>query len=106
MQILKFNVIGQRIKKDLNLPFSMMVAGTSGYYTAEFNFNDDWYGYACIACFKHKDQELYIPIKRGKCEIPDKILEYAYFSISVIGKKNESKLLTNEITITQKGGKP
>lgn len=105
MRTLKFNVTSQIIKRDPQSSFKDIVAGTSNYYQAAFVMDESWYGYSCIAQFRGGDEISYQPIIKGKCKIPDNVLHYNSFFVSVIGKKGEIRLTTNEIQIFQIGGK-
>lgn len=51
METLRFLVKGQMIKKDPGCPFNKMVAGSSNYYIAEFDMDETWNGYSCVAYY-------------------------------------------------------
>lgn len=104
METLRFFVKGQIIKKDPASPFNHMVAGSSNYYIAEFTMDENWTGYSCIARFNTNGILTYEPIISGKVVIPEKVLKYKRFSVSIIGKKNSTILNTNETRIVQMGG--
>lgn len=105
MEILKFIVTGQHIKKDPSSPFNKMVAGTSNYYAAKFEMNEAWNGYACLAQFKAGTITENVPIIKGSASIPASVLAYKNFTVQVIGKKNDSYLTTDLSKIMQIGGK-
>lgn len=105
MEILKFIVTGQHIKKDPSSPFNKMVAGTSNYYAAKFEMNEAWNGYACLAQFKAGSFGENVPIVKGNAIIPASILAYKSFTVQVIGKKDDSYLVTDTSKIVQIGGK-
>lgn len=105
MKILRFIVKGQMIKKDPDSPFSKMAAGSSNYYTAEFDMDEAWKGYSCLAHFEADGSEKYVPIINSRAVFPEEILEYKIFYVSIIGKKGNSQLVTNKNKVIQIGGK-
>ena len=105
MQVLRFIVKGQMIKKDPDSPFKKMVAGSSNYYIAEFDMDTAWTGYACLAHFTAAGADEVVPITQGRAMIPNSVLEYKTFDVSVIGQKNDSRLNTNTNRVIQIGGK-
>lgn len=105
MQDLRFIITGQMIKKAPDSPFNKMVAGTSHFYAAVFEMDRAWAGYSCLAHFEASGHEEYIPIVNGKAIIPDRILEYKTFDVSVVGQKDAARLTTNKTTVRQIGGK-
>lgn len=104
MMALRFIVKGQLIKKDPSSPFSRLVAGTSNYYYADFALDPAWNGYACVARFTTSGATAHVPIKNGRANIPDEIMKYKEIRVSLIGKKGDTKLVTNETTVYQSGG--
>ena len=104
METLRFLVKGQMIKKDPSCPFNKMVAGSSNYYIAEFNMDESWTGYSCVAKFNVDGRFTYAPIVSGKTTIPEDVLKHKKFGIGVIGKKGATILNTNESKIIQMGG--
>jgi hypothetical protein len=104
METLRFIIKGQMIKKDPSCPFNRMVAGTSNYYIAEFDMDDCWNGYSCVAQFVSDDGTVRVPIISGKVVFPDSVLKHSKFTVSVIGKKGSTILNTNDCRIMQTGG--
>ena len=101
MRTLKFIIEDQIIKKDPNCDFSNLVPGTEGYIRAEFSFSNDWAGCKKVAAFYailgHED---------GKtCLIPKEALQKEKFSIRVIGRAKNLKIITGKIIVIQDGGK-
>lgn len=105
METLRFIVKGQQIKKDPRSPFNRMVAGTMNYYDAEFVLDPTWNGYACVAKFRTYDVTVHVPIVNGKVLVPNNVMQYKEFRVSVVGKKGNTKLVTNETVVLQSGGK-
>lgn len=103
--VLRFMVSDTILKKDLSTPFNEMKAGSGTAYMAEFELNDAWRGYSCVACFKTENQVRYVPLVGGKADIPEDILKHKTFAVSVIGQKNGVRLTTNENKVIQTGGK-
>ena len=107
MRTLKFIVEGQIIEKDPKCDFSGLVPGTEGYLQAEFSFSPEWNGMAKVAGFIAKFQE-HEPqvLEDGKtCIIPASVLANKRFKIYVVGKNENTKLVTNKIGVCQNGGK-
>ena len=108
MRTLRFIVKDQIIEKDPNCDFSSLVPGTDGYLQAEFSFSPEWDGYSKAAAFWSMMGKLY-PAKmiddKGVCAIPAEALKKNAFKVQVIGRKGESKLLTNKVLVRQDGGK-
>lgn len=106
MRTLKFIVNNQIVEADLNCDFSGLVPGTEGYLQAEFSFSPEWDKHVKVAEFIGKsDNDCYPQIlKDGKtCIIPAEVLKRPAFGIRVVGKKNELKLTTNKLIVSQKG---
>lgn len=104
MNQLHFLVAGQKLRKSRNHPFPEMAAGTKNYYVAVFDLDEAWHGYACVGCFRTFRDTYYAPIKNRKCVIPEEALKYERFHVSVIGQKDDQRIVTNELTIMQIGG--
>lgn len=48
--------------------------------------------------------EEYIPLINNSCKIPDRISKLHKFNVSIVGATDDVQIMTNTITITQKGG--
>lgn len=108
MRILRFNVEGQIIKQDPNCDFSGLVPGTEGYVQGEFSFSPEWGGCVKVAAFYSVlGQELGCALlKDGKsCVIPKEALKHRAFKVEIVGRKQNLKLITNKVEVTQTGGK-
>ena len=105
MRVLKFIVEGQVIKPDPSCDFSGLIPGTEGYLKAEFQFSSEWNGLAKVAAFWITNKECPPQIlDDGKsCMIPAEALEKYAFKISLIGKGNGTKLVTNKVVVMQNG---
>ena len=108
MRTLKFIVEDQIIKKDPNCDFSNLVPGTEGYIRAEFSFSNDWAGCKKVAAFYSILGHEFEPriLEDGKsCLIPKEALQKEKFSIRVIGRAKNLKIITDKIIVIQDGGK-
>ena len=108
MRTLKFIVEDQIIKKDPNCDFSNLVPGTEGYIRAEFLFSNDWAGCKKVAAFYSILGHEFEPqiLEDGKsCLIPKEALQKEKFSIRVIGRAKNLKIITDKIIVIQDGGK-
>lgn len=106
MRTLSFIVDDQIIKKDPNCDFIGLIPGTEGYLQAEFSFSPQWDGCTKVAAFWSVMGHEYPPKKldNGKtCLIPAEALQKKTFGIQIIGKKQDFRLTTNKLFITQKG---
>lgn len=107
MRTLKFIVDDQIIRQDPNCDFSGLVPGTEGYLEAEFSFSPEWTGFTKVAAFYSLLGMEYKPqiLADGKtCIIPSEALERRVFKIRVIGKQGETRIATNKVAVSQKGG--
>ena len=107
MRTLKFIVDKQIIRQDPTCDFSGLIPGTAGYLQAEFSFSSEWKDYTKVAAFYSTLGKEYEPrvLTDGKtCIIPAEALVRKSFRVRIVGKKEESKLTTNKITVCQKGG--
>lgn len=107
MRTLKFIVDGQVIKSDPNCDFSGLVPGTEDFVKVEFSFSSEWAGYMKVAAFYSPLGTEYPPqllVDGYSCMVPTEALERRTFKIQVIGKKDNSKLITNKIQVVQEGG--
>lgn len=109
MKTLTFIVDKQIIEPDPSCEeFEGLVPGTEGYLLAAFNFSRDWNGYSKVAAFYSMLGREYDPqvLIDGKyCLIPLEALRRRAFKVQIIGKKGETKLATNKLTVRQNGGK-
>ena len=108
MRSLKFIVEGQTLKPDPNCDFSGLIPGSEGFLQAEFMFSPEWREYVKVVEFRSIMGKEYTPqlIKNdGTCVIPTEALQKRKFKIRIIARgANETKLITNKITIDQNGG--
>lgn len=107
MRTLRFIVDGQIIRQDPTCNFEGLVPGTEEHLKAEFIFSPDWEGYVKVATFWSMLGREYPPreLKDGRsCIIPAEALKRRTFEIKVIGKKNGTKILTNKVAVSQRGG--
>ena len=101
MRDLEFIINGQMIKKDPACSFNNIVAGSSNFYNAKFNFGYDWDGFACVAAFEANGKIQYVPIKNNQCLVPNTVINEREYLISVIGMKGATMINTNKVKITQ-----
>lgn len=109
MKTLRFIVDDQIIRKDPNCDdFSSLIPGSSGYVTAEFTFSKEWYGFTKVAAFysplgfEYPARLLY---DGATCVIPFEALKKRSFKVQVIGQKDDVKIKTNKVAVSQNGGK-
>lgn len=107
MRLLKFIVDKQKLEIDPDCDFSGLVKGSAGYLKADFSFSSEWDGFVKVISFETiRGEKEFTPqiLKDGRrCYIPSEALEERRFRIRVLGKKDNSKLITNTLTITQGG---
>lgn len=105
MRDLRFIVNGSDLKKDPKCSFTGMVAGSSNYFRAAFEFNEDWAGMRCVAEFESTDGvSKYEPIIDQTCAFPNETLRFKKFRLRVIGVKDNAKFTSKWCNITQLGG--
>lgn len=106
MRTLKFIVDGQIIKQDPNCDFSNLVPGSSGYLVADFSFSSEWDNTVKVAGFYRNGRECPPQILKDghSCTIPEEALTNRKFEISILGKNEKMKIITNTIEIIQNGG--
>lgn len=109
MKTLRFIVDDQIIRKDPNCDdFFSLIPGSSGYVTAEFTFSKEWYGFTKVAAFysplgfEYPARLLY---DGATCVIPFEALKKRSFKVQVIGQKDDVKIKTNKVAVSQNGGK-
>lgn len=108
MRTLKFIVNKQIIMQDPKCNFDGLIPGTEGYLKAEFIFSSDWRESTKVAAFFSPLGKEYQPqkLEDGRtCVIPAEALKYRKFKIQAIGRKGDTKLITNKLTVSQNGGK-
>ena len=101
MRELRFEVIGQKIRKDKSCSFSGIVQGTQGYLTASFSFSHEWSGMTKVAVFKCLGKEYPARLESDKCAIPDGALKWRSWSVYVVGQKKGMRLTTKSETVEQ-----
>jgi hypothetical protein len=102
MRTLRFNVSGQELIRAPGCDFSNIIAGTSGYLQAAFEFGADWDGTVRVAAFYPypQSEEVAALITDGAC-----ITVCDTFKIGVVGQReNGQRITTNLITIKQERG--
>ena len=107
MRTLRFNVSGQELIRAPGSDFSNIIAGTSGYLQAAFEFGADWDGTVRVAAFYPypQSEEVAALITDGACIVPDEITVCDTFKIGVVGQReNGQRITTNLITIKQERG--
>ena len=107
MRTLRFKVSGQELIRAPGCDFSNIIAGTSGYLQAAFEFGQDWDGTIRVAAFYPylQSREVAALITDGTCIVPDEVTAYDTFKIGVVGQReNGQRITTNLITIKQERG--
>ena len=104
-RVLKFVVNKQRIRKDKDCDFSNIVAGSSGYLYAEFEFTtDEWDRCRKAASFFYNGIEHGALLdENNTCLIPKEALIGDKFEVSVLGvdPENNYEIPTSRITVSQ-----
>lgn len=105
MRVLKFIIDGQLIKKDPSCNFEGLIPGTIGYLVAEFSFSQEWNGTVRVAEFWSNGEECTPQILQNgtTCVIPSEALIGNMFKIKVLGKKENFKIVTDNVIVRQKG---
>ena len=106
MRTLKFIVEGQIIRQDPSCDFTNLVPGSEGYLQAEFSFTPEWTDCVKVAGFYSAMGKEYPPqvLHNGKtCVIPSEALKRQIFKIRVVGRKDNLKLATNKVAVSQNG---
>lgn len=105
MRILVFDVDKQRIIKRRGCDFDSIVAGSSGYLKAKFNFlGTDWNGCKKAASFWLDNNEYPMLLDAdNSCVIPEEALTGSVFQVSVMGIRPNTtyKILTNKTKVKQ-----
>lgn len=102
MRVLSFKADGQRLKKQANCDFSGLVAGSVGYLRAEFKFSDEWSECRKAASFWVGDKEYPVLLESDDtCAIPAEALAGELFEVSVLGVKQDYKILTTKTKVRQ-----
>lgn len=108
MRTLRFIVDAENIKCDPACDFSGLFPGRNPHIRAEFTFTPEWNDKAKVVAFwsildaEYEPQEL---DNDSSCVIPSEALSRASFKIQVLGKRGNTKLITNKLTVRQTGGR-
>lgn len=105
MRNLDFIISKQFLFKNPKCNFENIIAGTSNYLQCVFKFDSDWNGFIKAAVFYDGKTEFPVLIKNGTCLIPDEVLDKTSIILYIVGKKDNQKIVTNEIEIEQEGGR-
>lgn len=105
MRTLKFIVSKQKISPDQKCDFSGIVKGTKGYLFAEFQFDHTWNGLLKVAEFRHYNKSECYPVKiiNNRCEIPSEVLKESFWCVNVVGKNQDTKIVTGQCYVRQEG---
>lgn len=109
MRVLEFDVTRQKLTKTKGCSFSHLIAGSSGYLKAKFNFSgldNAWTGCVKAASFWKDGVEYAILLDNDNCcDIPDEVTDGRSFYISITGLRkgilDDYKIKTNKIKIIQ-----
>lgn len=101
MRILTFNVHGQKLEKDPTCDFDNIVAGSKNYLKAYFNLPEDWQNCVVAASFWRGKEENAMILENNMCEIPDEMIDYPTFRVSLTCKKNQQLIPTNKVLVRQ-----
>ena len=102
-RILEFDVEKQRMTKKRDCDFTHIIAGSTGYLKAKFNFaQSEWKGCKKAASFWLNGNESAVLLdKTNTCLIPSEVLVGDKFFVSVTGMKNDYKITTNQVKVKQ-----
>ena len=94
-----FCVYKQLIKRADN---DIIVANSTEYLTAVFNFSQDWKGYIKTAIFTHSSGSIAIKLNENDEITADNNLSLlaGSYVVSVVGIKGDSKIITNIVPLT------
>lgn len=102
MRVLEFIADGQRLKKRSDCDFSGLVAGSVGYLRAKFTFSDEWSDCKKAASFWVGEKEYPALLDTDdSCEIPPDALVGELFEVSILGVKQDYKILTTKTKVRQ-----
>lgn len=104
MKTLAFTVNGQKLSKKPSILFSRLVAGSTNFYDVTFEFSPEWDSLVKVVKFASGSIEEYIPLINNTCKIPERITKFHKFNVSIVGATDDVQIMTNVITIAQKGG--
>lgn len=108
MRTLKFIVNNQLIERDPECDFSGLVPGTEEYLEAEFSFSPEWNNCLKVVSFVSmfgKEYEPKVLTNGNTCVIPAEALKRRSFKLRVLGKKDQFRIVTDYITVTQREDK-
>lgn len=101
MRLLKFNVTRQKIEKDPECDFEHIVSGSKNYLKAYFNLPEDWYNCPVAASFWRGKEEYAVILKDNMCNVPEEVLAYPTFRVSLTCMKGKQQIPTNKLLIRQ-----
>lgn len=101
MRLLKFNVHGQKLEKDPGCDFENIVAGSKNYLKTYFNLPEDWQNCAIAASFWRGKEEYAVILKDNMCEVPEEVIVYPTFRVSLTCMKGKQQIPTNKILVRQ-----
>lgn len=101
MNLLKFNVHGQKLEKDANCDFGNIVAGSKNYLKAYFNLPEDWRNCTVAASFWRGKEEYSVILKDNACEVPSEVVNYPTFRVSLTCMKGRQRIPTNTVLVRQ-----
>lgn len=104
MRTLKFNIEGQRIKKNPKCSFSGLVTGNKGYLECEFATSKEWLMLAKVAVFYTETSKEYVPLINNRCQIPDSVTDSTRIRVGLVGRSGDTILMTNMAVIMQQKG--
>lgn len=104
MRNLQFTVNGQRLSKVGD--FSNIVKGTKEYLKCNFTFEgNDWIGHKAVAIFSGNGKAEFATaiMSDGTCMVPNEVTDYTSFKLRLIGARDNSRITTNTVLISQEG---
>lgn len=101
MRTLIFDVHRQKLEQNPECDFEHIVAGSKNYLKAYFNLPEDWQNCPVAASFWRGKEENAVILKENSCDVPEEVLEYPTFRVSLTCMKGKQQIPTNKLLIRQ-----
>ena len=101
MRTLNFIVESDHLRKTGD--FSHIVRGSHGWLECSFSLSKDWDKTKIAAVFTSSGRDYPVIVTKGVCKIPDSVTKSKCFKVKLVGRKDSSERLTNQVLVEQEG---
>lgn len=94
MRTLKYNIVGQKIERNIECSFDNIVRGTNNYINLLFTFDTDWNNTIKVISMKNSEgQETNRVVENNQISLPLHVTDGSMFSFELYGKHIDGTII-------------